>query len=78
MRQLLILALISILFTSCASVIFTTKPDLGERHHGKIPAEWQGLWKDKGEDYMFFYISADPDKLGEVLFLNYFTVWLKR
>ena len=78
MKQLLIIALSSILFTSCATVIFRTKPDLGERHHGKIPTEWQGLWKDKGEDYMFLYISADPDQLREVLFVNYFTVWLKR
>ena len=57
MKQLLIIALSSILFTSCATVIFTTKPDLGERHHGKIPAEWQGRWQNASEPE--FLISSD-------------------
>lgn len=62
MKQLLIIALSSILFTSCATVIFTTKPDLGERHHGKIPAEWQGKWS--GEKNSEFYISKDSINFG--------------
>ena len=75
MKQLLIIALSSILFTSCATVIFTTKPDLGERHHGKIPAEWQGRWK--GEDNMFFYISADSVQYGGGTFSYYTSDSLK-
>lgn len=62
MKHLFIIALSSILFTSCATVMFTTNPDLGEIHHGKIPAEWHGRWK--GEDNTFFYISADSVEYG--------------
>jgi hypothetical protein len=56
------LAFSSILFASCVTVVFTTKPDLGERHHGKIPAQWQGYWE--GENNTFFKISADSVQYG--------------
>jgi hypothetical protein len=75
MKHLIILALGTLLFSSCATVVFTTKPELGERHHGKIPAEWQGRWK--GEDNMFFYITADTVQHGGSPFSYYISDSLK-
>lgn len=75
MKNLIILFLGTLLFSSCATVIFTTKPDLGERHHGKIPAEWQGKWA--GENNSEFYISQDSVYYGFSGFSYYLTDTLK-